>query len=406
MYFAYASKDIYTVEIPENLRQFVNNIVTGAVTDRDNGGGVETEIIVRDARTTKEVLRTKSNASDGKYAIVLSAGRNYNVEFKSDGYSSYASEYDLRDTKKYKEYNLDIGLFRSAKLTLTVSDTELFEAVESDVKVRRKDTGALIEEVKTDNKDGRVILDLPLGKAYDVRIKAPNFKESTYSLDLSGLVIYRGYEKDIELQPEKVRVFLDVADIKNNSKIKSKIIIRNKSRDEVIEAYGNEYVALRAGDRYEIESTSSNGYAFNSTTIDLTESGKKAEEGVQVNMQITKLEKDAKLTLKNINFESNSYQLSEESFTELLRVVKLMDENPGLVVEIDAFTDDIGSAQYNKILSINRAQSVVDYLIDNQIPSARFVAKGFGEEAPLVVNDSDENRAKNRRVELKILDVK
>ena len=405
MYFVYASKDIYTVEIPENLRQFVNNVVTGTITDKDSEQGVETEIIVRDARTTKEVLRAKSNASDGKYAIVLAAGRNYNVEFKSDGYSSYAAEYDLSNTKKYEEFNLDIQLFRSAKLTLTVSDTELFEALESAVKVKQRGSNSFFQEVKTNKLDGRVVLDLPLGQPYDVVVTAPNFKEASYSLDLTGLVIYRGYEKDMELQPEKVRVFLDVADIKNNSKIRSKIIIRNKSRDEVIEAYGNEYVALRAGDRYEIESTSSSGYAFNSTVVDLTETDKKVAPEVKVNMQITKLEKNAKLTLRNINFESNAYQLSEESFTELQRVVKLMEENPGLVVEIDAFTDDVGSAQYNKILSDNRAKSVVNYLIDNQIPSSRFVAKGFGEESPLVANDTDENRAKNRRVELKILDI-
>lgn len=406
MYFVYASKDIYTVEIPENLRQFVNNVVTGQITDKDSGLGVETDIIVRDARTSEEVLRAKSNASDGKYAIVLAAGRNYNVEYKSAGYSSYTAEYDLRETSSYKEYNLDIELFKSAKLALTVSDTELFEAIESDVKVKEQGAGLFLQETKTDKQDGRIVLDLPLGKKYEVFIAATNFKGASFSLDLTGLVIYRGYEKDIELQPEKVRVFLDVADIKNNSKIRSKIIIRNKSRDEVIEAYGNEYVALRAGDRYEIESTSSNGYAFNSTTIDLSDSDKSVKEEVKVGMQITKLEKDAMLTLKDITFESNAFKLSEESFTELQRVVKLMDENPGLVVEIDAHTDDVGSAQYNKILSDNRAQSVVDYLIDNQVPSSRFVAKGFGEELPLVTNDSDENRAKNRRVELKILDVK
>lgn len=407
MYFVYASKDIYTVEIPVNFRQFVNNVVTGVIIDQDTKKGVETEIIITDARTTKEIMRTKSSPADGKYALVLAAGRNYNIEFRADGYSSYTSAYDLRKTKKYKEYNLDIELFTSAKLTLTVSDLELFEALKSDVKVKVQGTNSFVQEVKTSSTHGRIILDLPLGKIYEVFISAAHFKEASFPLDLTGLIIYRDYEKDLELQPEKVRIFLDVADIKNNSKIRSKIIIRNKSRDEVIEAYGNEFVALRAGDRYEIESTSSDGYAFNSTTIDLTtEEGTKKAVEVNVGMKLTKLEKNAKLTLKNINFESNSIQLSEGSYIELLRVVKLMVENPSLKVEIAAHTDDVGSAQYNTILSDRRAQSVVEYLIDNRVAPAKFKAKGYGESEPLVMNDSDENRARNRRVELKILDIK
>lgn len=403
MYFTYASKDIYTVEIPERFRQFVNNVVSGSITNQDTGEGVETEIIITDARTTKEVMRSRSSPADGKYALVLAAGRNYNIEFKAEGYSTYASTYDLRKTKKYKEYVLDIQLFTSAKLTLTVSDLELFEALEADVKFKEQGSSSFLEEVKTISNNGRVELDLPLDKVYEVFISAPHFKGASFSLDLTGLIIYRAYEKDLELQPEKVRIFLDVADIKNNSKIRSKIIIRNKSRDEVIEAYGNEFVELRAGDRYEIESTSSDGYAFNSTTIDLTSGGAASEE--KVGMKLTKLEIDAKLTLKNINFESNSVQLSESSYIELQRVVKLMIENPTLVVEIAAHTDDVGSAQYNTILSDRRAQSVVEYLIDNRVASSKFQAKGYGESTPLVSNDTDENRARNRRVELKILDI-
>ena len=48
---------------------------------------------------------------------------------------------------------------------------------------------------------------------------------------------------------------------------------------------------------------------------------------------------------------------------------------------------------------------MVDFLIDNQVASSKFAAKGYGENTPLVANDTDENRAKNRRVELKILEI-
>ncbi len=82
-----------------------------------------------------------------------------------------------------------------------------------------------------------------------------------------------------------------------------------------------------------------------------------------------------------------------------------MKENPKLAVEIAAHTDDVGSAAYNKILSDKRSNSIVEFLVENNIVSNRFVARGYGEAQPLLTNDSEENRAKNRRVELKVLSV-
>lgn len=406
MYFVYAGSDIYSVEIPENLRQFVNNIVTGTITDADSQEGMGATLVVTDALTTDEVMTIRSNAQDGKYSLVLAAGRSYNVEFKAEGYSSFTKSYDLRNVNEYKEVNYDISLFPSARLTVNVSDIELFESLEAKVLIKEQGSSNVLSEVKTNPVDGRVTLDVPLGKKFEVFVTADNFKGSSFPFDLSGLVMYRNYERDIELEPEKVKVLINVADLKNNSKVRSRILIRNKSRDEVIEVSGNEYVTLRAGDRYEIEATSDQGYAFNSTTLDLTNVDSDDEVATaDVSMKLMKLEENAKLELKDILFESNSFQLSEISFIELERVIKLMKENPKLKVEIAAHTDDVGSDVYNLSLSDKRAQSVVDYLIDNQIPMERFVARGYGEAQPMVANDSEENKAKNRRVELKVLSI-
>jgi OOP family OmpA-OmpF porin len=80
-----------------------------------------------------------------------------------------------------------------------------------------------------------------------------------------------------------------------------------------------------------------------------------------------------------------------------------MNTNPGMVVEISAHTDDKGSDVYNTKLSQLRAESVVRFISLKGINKDRMLAKGYGESAPAVANDTDENRAKNRRVEFKIL---
>jgi outer membrane protein OmpA-like peptidoglycan-associated protein len=116
------------------------------------------------------------------------------------------------------------------------------------------------------------------------------------------------------------------------------------------------------------------------------------------------LSSKTKLVFNDITFETNSADLNPASFEELIRLVRFINENPEFMVEISAHTDDIGSDVYNLNLSNIRAQKVVDYLSAQGAPIARLKYKGFGKSMPIVPNTSDENRAKNRRVELKILD--
>jgi outer membrane protein OmpA-like peptidoglycan-associated protein len=400
MYYTYNNADIYSVVIPPKLRQFKNNIVQGSILDADSKGGVEAEVIVTDAFTSEVLMKAESNPDDGHYTIVLPIGKNFNLEYKKQGYSSYIYSLDLRAKKNYEEIVVNTELFKTAHLTINVNDRELFEPLSAEIQVKEKGQSSFIEDKRNNPRTGRISFDLPIQKEYEIIISSANFKKSIFDFNLTGLVLYRDFEKNIELVPDKIEVAVNVADLVNNSKVKSKVLLRNKNRDEVIEVDGNQMVSLRSGDRYEVEVTSDQGYAFNSTSIDLS-SGKASA----VDVKLMKLELNAQLALKDINFESNSDKLSDVSFTELNRVIQLMKENGTLKVEIAAHTDDMGSDNYNLTLSNKRAKSVMDYLIQNQITVDRFTAKGYGETQFKFKNDSEENRAKNRRVELKILSI-
>ena len=107
--------------------------------------------------------------------------------------------------------------------------------------------------------------------------------------------------------------------------------------------------------------------------------------------------------LNNIFFGFDSANVKKDSELELERVVELMNANPTMTVEISAHTDDKGSDVYNNKLSQARAESVVNFLLSKGIVKERLVAKGYGKVQPNVPNDSDENRAKNRRVEFKVI---
>lgn len=415
LYYVYDSRQINSVIIPPHLRQFKSNIIQGYITNGDTNEGIGAEIIVSDAFTSREIMRMTNNPNDGKYTVVLAVGNNYNIEIRKDGFTSKSFFYDLSKETEYKEIDQDITLFPSAKLNLNIYDIDIFEPISANIKVKAVGESSFMVDTENDP-DGRITLDLPLGKKYEIIIDKENFESQLFTLDVSDLVVYRDFYEDIEMQPVKREIEINVADLTNNGKVRSRVRIRNRNRDEVIVVDGNETVALRVGDRYEIEATSDQGYAFNSTIIDVTPEGEEvissesasassASSMVSVSLKLQPLLIGANLTLKDILFETNSDQLNEISYTELARVVDLMNQNPSLNVEINAHTDDVGSERYNLALSERRAQSVVDYLIENKVSKERFIAKGLGESQPVVSNDTEENRAKNRRVVLKIVEI-
>ena len=94
--------------------------------------------------------------------------------------------------------------------------------------------------------------------------------------------------------------------------------------------------------------------------------------------------------------------LRSESNAELDRLVKLMNDVPGLKVEISGHTDNTGSAKSNQTLSQERAQAVVSYLTSKGIAASRMTAKGYGQDAPIATNDTADGRQQNRRTEFEI----
>jgi outer membrane protein OmpA-like peptidoglycan-associated protein len=116
------------------------------------------------------------------------------------------------------------------------------------------------------------------------------------------------------------------------------------------------------------------------------------------------LEIGKKIVLRNIFYDFNKSSLRPASIAELDRLTLLLEQNPTMRIEISSHTDNIGSAVYNAKLSLNRAVSVVDYLLDKKgINKDRIEYKGYGFEQPIAPNDSDQGRQLNRRTEFKIL---
>jgi len=111
--------------------------------------------------------------------------------------------------------------------------------------------------------------------------------------------------------------------------------------------------------------------------------------------------KSCTLEVYGVNFDFNKAVLRDDSAPVLEQLHALFAGDPAFAAEIGGHTDNVGGADYNLKLSNARAGAVKAWLVDHGVAASRLAARGYGDTKPLVPNTNDENRAKNRRVELK-----
>ena len=107
-----------------------------------------------------------------------------------------------------------------------------------------------------------------------------------------------------------------------------------------------------------------------------------ATESQQYTLQFPLANISAPVLIENIFYDFDKATLRPESAAALDELVKLLEENPNVTIELSAHTDFKGSDQYNERLSQRRAESVVNYLIDHGIAADRLTPKGYGESRP------------------------
>jgi outer membrane protein OmpA-like peptidoglycan-associated protein/tetratricopeptide (TPR) repeat protein len=180
--------------------------------------------------------------------------------------------------------------------------------------------------------------------------------------------------------------------------LKNKRIISKLQTDES----GNYLITLPVGEDYAFN-VNRKGYLFYSENFKFSDPS--SDSVYQMDIPLQPIEANASIILKNIFFDVNQFELKPASQIELDDVVKLMKENPLMSVQINGYTDNIGKASDNLLLSENRAKSVVNYLKSKGIVPARLSFKGYGDAEPMSPNTTETGRAQNRRTELKVLKI-
>ncbi len=136
------------------------------------------------------------------------------------------------------------------------------------------------------------------------------------------------------------------------------------------------------------------------STLSAITANPKEKLPISTGKSFDKIEKGKAIVLNNVYFEQSSFIMQKESYPELDKVVLMLKSNPQTKIEIGGHTDNIGDNRLNLALSENRAKVILNYLVSKGIDEDRLLYKGYGGTKPVATNDSEDNKKKNRRVEI------
>ena len=163
---------------------------------------------------------------------------------------------------------------------------------------------------------------------------------------------------------------------------------------------GEFLMCLPLGKEYAFN-VSKEGYLFYSQNFQLKEKMDFIDPYI-LEIKLKKIAVGGSVVLRNIFFNTGSYELLPESKSELQRLIDFLTANKNLYIELEGHTDNVGSEEINLNLSELRAKEVYKYLVSKGIEEKRMIFKGYGYSQPIGSNDTSEGRTLNRRTEFKI----
>lgn len=320
-------------------------------------------------------------------------------------YAYMAHHFMASDTTEHSDL-VRIHLKPNHMVTLVgkVYDDYSKEVIEAKIIFRKIYEEEVVGELEADTVDGYT-LDLPVRKKYKYVVSSEGYQTLVDSIDLTNVLRPEEKTMDIFLKRNPALVLSGtIKDKKSGEEIPGTIQFKRISDGAIVytkklekgEAYD---VKLPAGISYEYTVTTELRYIPEVNEIDLVSLKEYKEDGQDMFLN----PRDVVFEIEDIFFETAKYNLLPESFKSLDNLVKVLNEVPDLKVEISGHTDWVGDDAYNEKLSQNRAQSVVDYLIEHGIDKEKLEAKGYGETQPRATNKTPEGRQQNRRVEFKAL---
>ncbi len=207
-------------------------------------------------------------------------------------------------------------------------------------------------------------------------------------------------------QPKDAPVDVSISDFKKNMLAHEIVVFRSRLTQREFQGLSQEdgkfSLSLPAGDNYDIFILGFKDSVSN-ITLDIPALGPK--QSYKTAQKVDLFHQPAKtFVLDDVNFETGKSDLKIESFPVLDELVSYLNRKDDEKIEIGGHTDNVGKPAANTLLSMERAKSVMAYVILKGIDASRLTAKGYGSSISVASNSTAEGKAINRRTEVKILE--
>jgi len=399
------NSDIYRIrlkEVDQNVK--VKGFVTNADTKEKIDSSVFYELILTSNGDTVELANFDLNKDSAYFEFDVPFGASYELTAIADKYEKFPVVLDFSSIDKAQEF------YQDAFLKFVEIDT--IATVKGLVKGTHGDydfISVLVDNQKSESvtvyENGSYSVDLIKGKSYTLIAQKPGYIGDTVEITIAEET--EEQKLDLNLNKKKAVAFVDI-DVKNYNdstyidQSSYEVFLNGmKLSDNQIAKSDNGFeLDLEMGSKYYIV-VKSNNFIEAADTLDFT--AVEESEHLKRDYYLIPIEAGTTVQIENIYFEFASSKLNPKSFIELDKLVQILKDYPEINIEIAGHTDDVGRDAYNLDLSSKRALSVKNYLIEKGISGERLSSVGYGESSPIVKNDSDENRDKNRRVEFVIL---
>ncbi|MBB6002389.1 OmpA family protein [Arcicella rosea] len=371
--------------------------------------------------------------NEAKASVRVSSQEIFTVETAAEHYITKQSTFNMADFNPTKKYVYTIRLERNLHhLTIKTKNKLNGENIIAD-KIELVNLSNKANQPKTEKlKNGDVLISLIPEDKYHLEINTNGFEK--YQQEFIKL---KQVELDCFLTPkQKIKgLVLSAIDSTSGKIIPATFNITGSKTKKNFTVYTSNdvteyHLALTEKDNYQIESIAKD-YELKVEQVQYLSSKKtvfytvvlKRKPSVNINKSVASLgvpktkatiesskvkdfiqiESGQSITLDNVYFEQSSFILQSVSYQELDKMVELLKNAPQVKIEISGHTDNIGDTRLNFALSENRARVVFNYFVSKGIHENRLKYKGYGSNKPLLPNNSEENKKKNRRVELTVL---
>ncbi|MEO0089353.1 MAG: OmpA family protein [candidate division WOR-3 bacterium] len=359
--------------------------ITGRVLD------FETKLPLLAKLTIENVKEVYSDSITGIYNFSKIPEGQHVIYVEKDGYYREAIPVIVEGEKTN---TVDIYLkpiLQYGTIAGRVYDKETNQPLLAKVILKEKGT-----EVLSDSLTGGFRIDNIEVGIYTVEVVKENYFPYTHITEVKAKEV-RNLEIPLAKKGALGIVTGQVLDYKDRKPLKAEVEIKEANIKITIDTLTGIYkLELPVGTYTAI--VTSEGYVSQTAPI-IVEKDKVQEKNFYL------VKKGMVITLRGIYFEFNKATIKPESYPILDSAAQILKDNPKIKVEIQGHTDNVGSAEYNKKLSLRRAQAVVNYFVQKHgIDIKRLRAVGYGEEKPIADNATEEGRALNRRVEFVIIE--